>query len=180
MADGVRGVIEDCHAVSLWLLDRLVSGAEDARPVFLRELRRVLGGYLLALEELVIPALKSHRWAGITSDALVAHFTLKRCFANLLVSPDDSPELAALLLELSSALSAQKVVEESHWIPALDRLLTEGERQSLGLALHGRIWLHQPPGAATWPDSKHPQDLLHDARVVLGTWGAERSGDRST
>ncbi len=175
MRKSVEVVIGETHGAVQQLLDRLrAARSPEVRDRVFDDFAKLLGAYLLALEQSVFPRLRTHQWQGLSSAVLAAHFSVKRCLAELIATARDAARLEAALGALHEALQEQQRHESESLVPALRRLLRDEERLVAGDDMQARMALivgaprDRPLPAALAPPA---QEVLDEARLVLRGFG---------
>lgn len=162
-------VLHSHHFLFQRLSERI---SEASTPMHRRrlfdDLARALGGYFRAMEKAVWPTLNAHGWKAVPSDVLVGHAKLKRGVAEVLAARDRPQLFDERLFALLPGLREQATMEAGQLLPAIRRLLTDEESRSLGAQATAQMKLVFDTSSDSF--LREPQDLIDEARVVLGTF----------
>lgn len=164
-------VLTEDHAVLGWLTGRLRETTSTRKALLFNEFARALGAHQTVIDQVVIPALKSCGWRGLSSDVLAGHMALKRSLAELLTQRPGSASFDAALEPVLLELGLQSSRECDKLLPLLHRLLAAD--QLAMLAYDAELQLAKLLGDGSHLDdidSAQPADeLLAEAHVVLAS-----------
>jgi len=165
----VETALAENRAILRWLVERLVETSLRSRRIQLfRDFGRALGGHIRAIDEVLIPALKTHGWKDVPMEALLRHVKLKRQLAELLAMGRDEARLDAALLSFLAQFEAHQEQERQVLVPLIHKLLGEDEAASLGAQVEAQFGMLFD----TAPDNTNAGDvrgLVDEARIVLST-----------
>ncbi|HEY0858824.1 MAG TPA: hypothetical protein VGE16_17300 [Albitalea sp.] len=164
-------VLAEDHAVLGWLTGRLRETTATRQSLLFNEFARALGAHQMVVDQVVIPALKSCGWRGLSSDVLAGHMGLKRSLAELLTLRPGSASFDAALGTLLLDTSLQTGREHDKLLPLLHQLLDA--EQLVMLAYDAEVRLAQLVGDGSRLDdidiAQPVDELLAEAHVVLAS-----------
>jgi hypothetical protein len=139
--------IEGIHAALRRFAEAvLLQESTPAADKVLDDWVKCFGGYLHAMERVVLPALTKAGWVDIDDHVRAVHLSAQAALAELLSSSPGSPGYSALLALVMSSLEQLRDIDTGQVIPALGAVLSPGERRLLGAEMDQ--YLDQPRGAA--------------------------------
>jgi len=171
MERDILQTLADDHAILRWLTHRLSATPRGRlRSMVFGEFSRALGAHQTVIDRILMPALKSRGWWGVSSDVLVGHAALKRLLADALTLQQDHTGFDAALRSLLAELQVQCQREREKLIPVLWRCFDDDQRslmaqdaethltRLLGDSLESYdpdVWMERP-------------ELIEEAYLVLG------------
>ena len=170
MERDILQTLADDHAILRWLTHRLSATPPGrVRAMVFSELSRALGAHQTVVDRVLVPALKSRGWWGVSSDVLVGHATLKRLLAEAL-AVQNRIVFDAALRSLLAELQLQIRREREKLVPLLWRCFDDELRSTM--AQEADIHLARLLGdSPEWHDAElwtERPELIEEAYLVLG------------